>query len=189
MTKAKTLVHFLTAIALIIFGVVLFKIKSGDISMVKTQNADGSFDYSGLIKLVLTFSLCVLGFAGLITVLNDGEWGAWLGSAGVIVGVGAVGVLFDIAIITGTAIAGLYFVWWIIASVRCLRATWGGYTEDKIMAVCRFILALAMGTFVLVFMTLPDTAEVSGVYTLAGIASIVGAVAVAIEGIVWRKFV
>lgn len=189
MERRKTLVHFLGAIFLVIFAVVLFKIKSGDIIMAHTPKADGSYDYSGLIKLTITFTLCILAFAGLITVLNDGEFMAWLSSAGIIVAFGVVGVIFDIGMITGALIAGVYCLWWSIASIKSLIANWDSYMPCKIMAICRVVLAVMLGFFVLVWLSIPVGLEpVSGVYTWAGVLSIIGAVAMFIEGCIWFKY-
>ena len=60
MEKSKTLVHFLAAVLLIVFAVAIFKVKNGTVSLVRPRNEDGSYDFSGLLSLVILFNLCIL---------------------------------------------------------------------------------------------------------------------------------
>lgn len=196
MEKKKTIVHFLGAIIFIVFAVMLFNVANGTISMERPKNPDGSFDYSGLLSLAIPFNLCIIALAGLITVLNEGEFHAWLVSSGVILVVAVVGFFLDIMKITGIVIAGLYSIWWMIASVRGLRATWGnGFWVDRIMAVGRFMVAVTLVFFVLTWVFIPvelgvpvDMSVASGICTWAGVLSLVSAVALFVEGVIWVKY-
>ena len=100
MTKRKTIVHFLTAIPLVILGLNMFKIASGEISFDLHILADGARDMSAPRSIVLPLMIAILGFAGLITILNDGEFLDWAKAAGVILLIGGIGcfTLYNVAI-------------------------------------------------------------------------------------------
>ena len=197
MEKSKTFVHFLTAVLLIVFAVAIFKVTNGTVSLVRPQNQDGSYDFSGLLSLIIPFNLCILAFAGLITVLNDGEFGAWFGAAAVIVGIALVGFFLGFSPFAGLLVAGLYAVWWLIAAFKNLIATWGdnGFWASRLLALCRIVLAAAMCMIFLFWLATPfesmdilQDADIVRQYNLTAIACIVGAVALGVEGILWLNF-
>ena len=96
MEKKKTIVHFITAIVFVIFALQLFKIANGEATTDRFPNPDGSFDYSPVLAVYVPFILCILGLAGLIVALQDGEFGAWLGSLGAIAVICLGGYLLDL---------------------------------------------------------------------------------------------
>lgn len=199
MEKKKTIAHFFGVIAMIAFAVTLFQIASGKISLVETQRPDGSFDKTGILKLVIAFSVAIMALAALITVLQDGEFMAWLGSVAVIAIIAAVGFFLGISVITGALVAGLYAIWWLIASLRHVSTLWheDAWWASRLMALCRILIALAVCVFVVVWLMLPsatipitDPSQVTivKVYTVGGVAAIVAAVALFIEAVLWIKF-
>lgn len=198
MEKRYTIVHFLAAAALIAFAVVLFCVAGGSISMARLQNPDGSFDYGPIFALLIPFCLCIISFAGLITILQEGEFTAWLSSAGVIIVIGFVGLLFNMAPFAGVVLAGLYAIWWSIAGIRTVIATWGddGYWASAIMAIGRLLLAAALVSFVFAWITIPteigavnemtSTAVTSCI--VSGALSIAAAVGLVAETLVWIAY-
>ena len=194
MDKKKTLVHFLAAAAMVFMAFTLFGIAGGSISMQPTKNEDGSFSYDGLVRLLFAFDLCILTFAGLIVILNDGMFTEWLPSAGIIVGLTLVGFFLSFSPIIGFILSGLYGIWWLIASIRSLAASWGENSSaaSVLMAICRIVMAITLLSFLGIWALLPDTAvvakEVVEVYTGIGILAIAAAVALCIEGFIWLKY-
>lgn len=194
MDKKKTLVHFLAAAAMVFMALTLFGIAGGSISMQPTKNEDGSYSYDGLVRLLFAFDLCLLAFAGLIVILNDGMFSEWLPSAGIIVGLTVVGFLLMFSPIIGFILSGLYGIWWLIASIRSLAASWGENSSGAsvLMAICRVVMAVALLSFLGIWGLLPDTAVVAeatvSVYNGIAVLSIVAAVALCIEGFIWLKY-
>ena len=196
MEKKHTLIYFIGAIAFIVFGILLFKVANETMLLEKTLQEDGSYEQNELLLMVAVFSVCILCLAGLIVVLNEGEFSAWLSSAAVIVGVNFVGFFIGISSIASTAIAGLYGIWWLIAALRSVISTWGEneYWESTVMAIGRVVVALTLISFVLIwmssFMTPADEAWATNamIYKISGIMSIVSGAALAFEGFLWYKY-
>ena len=196
MEKKNTIVHFLCAVALICFAVILFKIANGSISMNRIQNEDGSFEPGGLLPLMLGFNACIIGLGGLITILQEGEFVEWVKSCGVILGFALVGFMFDITSITELLIGGIYAVWWAIASIRSLIESWGenGFTLSRIIAVCRILTALALISFIPVWIFVPSSylpvdnmRSIIAICNVSGILTLLSAVGAITEGIIWLK--
>ena len=197
MEKSKTLVHFLAAVLLIVFAVAIFKVTNGTVSLVRPLKEDGSYDFSGMLSLVVPFNLCILAFAGLITVLNEGEFSAWFGAAAVIVGIAAVGFFLGFSPFAGLLVGGLYAVWWLIAAFKSVIATWGdnGFWASRLLAFCRLLVAAMLAVFVLFWLATPyesmdvlQDAAIVTMYNWTGVACIVGAVALCVEGVIWLIF-
>ena len=195
MERRHTIVHFLAAAALIAFAVVLFCVAGGSISMARPQNPDGSFDYSPLFALMIPFALCIISFAGLITVLQEGEFTAWLSSTGVIILLAFIGFIFDAVPAFAIILGGLYAVWWTVAGVRSLISSWGydGFWASAIMALARLLLAAALVSFVFVWTSTPTdigapnvmTADAISTCIWSGVISIAAAIGMIAEAVLW----
>ena len=197
MEKKSTFIHFLCAIALIYFAIVLFCVANGSISMERPRLPDGSFDASGLIKVLIPFNLCILCFGGLITVLNEGEFRDWLPSAGIILAFAFIGFIFDLSNFMGLLIGGVYAVWFTITGVknliRSFFSSYGFYGPSILMSLCRIVLAGTLIFFVFFWVNFPineafavdsfaaDTCRWAGGFAIAS------AVALIVEAVIWIK--
>ena len=197
MTKRKTIVHFLTAIPLVILGLNMFKIASGEISFDLHILEDGARDMTAPQSIVLPLMIAILGFAGLITILNYGEFLDWAKAAGVILLIGGIGcfTLYNVAIFL---LAGLYCLWWGIASVKGLFQTLSDQEgwEGLVMAIFRIVMAVM---FFMVFMVgintpgmyFPEsgslTEGLANWSTWAGIFCFASAVGLVVEALIWRR--
>lgn len=197
MDRSKTFVHFLAAIAFIAMAIVLFSIAGGSISMERVQKENGAYTFGGSLPFSITFSICLILLAAIITVLQEGEFMDWLPSCGVIVLISGVSLLFGFSMFAGVVLGGLYTVWWLIASIKTLRASWGynGFFADALLALCRFVLTGALFTLVMAWGMLPvsigsvpDMEVISRYGTIAGVGSILAAVALCVEGGLWIKY-
>ena len=197
MEKKGTIVHFLCIATLISFAVILFMIANGSISMDRLQNEDGSFDFGGLLPLMIGFNLCVMGFGGLITVLRQGEFFDWVKSCGVILLFAVVGFMFDITTVTELVITGVYAIWWLIAGVRGIIENWGekGFVLGRIMAICRITIAIALIAYAPVWIFVPSSHLpvdniniVIGICNWAGALSLLAAVGLGVESFIWLKY-
>lgn len=195
MEKKKTIVHFLAAIAFVVFALALFKIASGEATTDRFPNPDGSYDYGPVLKLFIPFDICIVMLAGIITALQDGEFGAWLGSLGAIALISVVGVLFDFMSLAAVLIGGVYVIWWGIVAVKSLAANWNSfYWENKVLAIVRTLVAATLVAFVLVWVKLPlefdvvqDMSQVIPFCSWAGGLAIATAVGLVVEGALWIK--
>lgn len=196
MEKKHTLVHFLTAAALVYFAVALLNIANGTATTDRFPNPDGSYDYSSVLALYIPFNLCIIGLAGLITVLQEGEFGAWLGAVGVIVLISLVGVFLNLMQGAAFLVGGIYAVWWSISAIRNLAAHWDSfYWENKLLALCRILIAAALVLFVIAWMALPmefdvvqDMSQAMPICGWAGGLAIAAAVALVVEGFLWIRY-
>ena len=195
MEKRKTIVHFLTAIAFVIFALQLFKIANGEATTDRFLQSDGSYDYTPILNLYAPFLLCIVGLAGLIVTLQDGEFMAWLGSLGAIALIAFGGYLFNGMDIAGILIGGVYTIWWGIVAIRSLAYHWDSfYWENKVLVVTRILTAVALGLFVVMWSNLPtafdivqDMTKVMPICAWAGGLAIASAVGLAVEGILWIR--
>ena len=196
MEKKHTIVHFLAAAALVAFAVALFNIASGVATTDRFPNPDGSYDYGPVLAIFIPFDLCIIAFAGLITVLHGGEFGAWLGSVGAIVVISLIAYFLNMMSIAAVLIGGVYSIWWGISAVRNLAEHWDSfYWENKLLAVCRVLIAIALVLSVCVWFVLPvefdvvqDMSQAMPICGWAGGFAIAAAVALAIEGLLWIKY-
>ena len=195
MDRKKTIVHFLTAIAFVIFAIQMFQIASGTATTDRFPNPDGSYDYSSVLALYAPFLLCIVALAGLIVALQDGEWGAWLGSLGAIAIIALGGYFLDMMNVAAVLIGGVYTIWWAIVAFKTLAYHWDSfYWENKVLAVVRLLIAVALASFVLVWLTLPlefdivqDMSQTIPFCACGGALAIAAAVGLAIEGILWIR--
>lgn len=195
MEKKKTIVHFLTAAAFVVFALALFKISSGEANTDRFPNPDGSYDYSSVLKLYIPFNICIVMLAAMITALQDGEFGAWLGALGAIAVIAVVGCFLDLMGIAAVLVGGVYVIWWGIVAVKTLAAHWDSfYWENKVLAIVRTLLAASLVLFVIVWMSLPlefdvvqDMSQVMPICGWAGGLAIATAVGLVVEGALWIK--
>ena len=191
MEKKHTIAHFFTAIVFVIFAIALLKISSGAATTDRFKN-----DYGPVLALYIPFLLCIVGLAGIITVLQEGEFLDWLKSVGVIALIGLAGFIFDGMQWAAALVGGLYAVYWTIVALRSLANNWDAYEwENKLLALARVLIAAALVLAVVVWVQLPVerdvTQDMSSVTTICGWAggvAIAAAVCVFIEGVLWIKY-
>lgn len=191
--KKKTVVHILGAIFLVWFAIVMFRVASGSISMLLPFKENGAVDFSNRFKLLIPYALCMVVFAGLIVILNDGEFMEWLPSAGIILGLTFGGALIGFYKYICVLLSLVYAVWWLIASFRNLKSAWDG--PAFIMALCRICLTAAICGFVLGWAAVPtESVEIvagsaqAQSFTIAGILALVGAGGLVGEAFLWIKY-
>lgn len=203
MERKHTVVYFLTAIALLAFGIILFMIPSGNIL---AADGDGNFIYPTLRIPLIAYGACILGFLGIITILREFiEPSLWF----------SVGTLFAVAALLCywigiTSVLGLLFSlafggWFLLAGIRSLIASWYDYEPwmNIVVAICRVAASAALFSYIAVWLQIP-TAQSSkwDLYTfeqiltepatqsvcfLAGALSIAAAVGVVVEAVLWIK--
>ncbi len=196
MEKKKTIAHFLAAIAFVVFAIALFKISSGEATTDRFPNPDGSYDYSSVLKLFIPFNICIVMLAAIITALQDGEFGAWLGAFGAITLIAVVGCFLDLMSIAAVLVGGVYVIWWGIVAVKSLAAHWNSfYWENKLLAIVRTLVAATLVMFVIVWLMLPlefdvvqDMTQVMPICGWAGGLAIATAVGLVVEGALWIKY-
>ena len=198
MTKQKTLVHFITAIVFVIFGITLFRIASGELSLDYALKESGAQDRSTLTAFVIPFVLCILSLAGLICILQDADsWLPWLESAGAILAISVIGYFIHYSGMV-VLLAGIYFLWWAIASIRNLISIWYDLEtwENWVLLVARLLIVATLFLTVCVAIHMPNVPlpETGGLTptlktncTWAGILAIATAVGLVFEGILWRR--
>ncbi len=200
MTRGKTAIHFLTAIVLIVLAIVLFNFASGKLTFDKIPKENGKYERGAIVAFMLPLTLVILGFAGLIVALNDGLFMDWLQSAGVILLFGVVGgMIIGWYKLGAVLMAGVYFLWWGIASIKYFIRSWWDLSAWQNIVVALFRLLMAgMFLMIVIFVLSAPTLDVQpGVSTYtpdlavnarwAGLFCIGSAVGLFIEGILWRR--
>lgn len=201
MEKKHTVVYFLTSAALIAFAVILFGIPSGNIL---TAYEDGTFNYSTLLKPLLAYGACILGFLGIITLLQEMiEASLWFSAGALLLIIGLVSYFLNMMALVGFLVSLVFGGWFLIAGIRSLISSWYDYEPWLNIAVtlCRVAAAAAILSYIFVWLTIPTTVSssydlltfeqmmadpaVHSACTLSGILSIVAAIGVAIEGVLW----
>ena len=140
--------------------------------------------------------LSIAGLAAMITVLNEGEFGAWLGAVGVIAGFGLVGFLLNLMNIAALLLGGVYALWWSIAAIKNLGANWDSFEwENRVLAVTRLLIAVALVLSVFVWINLPlefgvaqDMTQVMPLCGWAGGLAIAAAAGTFLEGVLWVRY-
>ena len=197
MEKKHTLVHFLTAVALVVFAINMFKIASGETTVVWIKQADGSYSQDGLLSLIIPFTLVILGLAGMIVILNEGEFLEWLPSAGIIVGIMFFTTLFGFSLLGVVIVGGLYCVWWGIATFKTLRVAFceDDYWENKLMSALRIPTVAFLALFLIAYGSFPagairefDITPYVSICNWSAIIAIVAAVCLVVEAIMWIRY-
>ena len=197
MEKKHTIVHFLTAIALVILAINLFKVASGETSVVWVKQPDGAYTQDGLLSLVIPFTIIILCLAGLIVILNEGEFLEWLPAAGVIVGIMFFTTLFGFSLLGVVVVGGLYFIWWAIATFKSLKYAFfeDDYWESKLMSACRIPIVVFLALFVIAYGSFPagairefDITPYVSICNWAAIVALIAAVCTVVEAIMWIRY-
>ena len=198
MTKSKTIVHFLTAGCFIFLAITLFRLGRGDISLEPYIKPDGAMRYKGFAALAWPVTMTILCLAGLITTLNDGLFMDWAKAAGVILLISVVRYWFGASRTAMILSTGLYFIWWAIAGIKSLIASWYDLEiwQNTILAFARIAIAATLFCTVTTLINLPTV--ISNDYTLTeaalswsrwgGIAGIATGALVFFEGVLWARY-
>ena len=203
MERKHTAVYFLTAIALIAFAVVIFGISNGT---VLTAYDDGDFNYSTLLTPLLAYGACLLGFLGIITLLCETiEPSLWFSVGCLFVVAALISYLLGLTMLLGILFSLAFGGWFLLAGIRSLVASWYDYEPwlNLTVAVCRVAAGAALLSYILLWSAIPTTptskydlqsfAEIMAdpglhsVCTLSAVLSIVAAVAIAVEAVLWIK--
>ena len=200
MTRGKTAIHFLTAIILVVLAIVLFCFASGKLTFDRVLKDNGKYDKGAITAFMLPLTLVILGFAGLIVAINDGLFMDWLTSAGVIALFGIVGgIFFGWYRLGAVLMAGVYFLWWGIASIKYFISCWWDLSawQNIIVALFRLVMAGMFLMIVVFVLSAPGAMAEVGVSTYtpdlavnakwAGLFCIGSAVGLFVEGILWCR--
>jgi hypothetical protein len=198
MTRGKTVVHFLTAGCFIFLAIMLFRLANGKIDLAPYIRPEGGQRYKGFAALAWPLALTILCLAGMITTLNDGLFSEWAPAAGVILLLMLGGYWFGMARGVMMLVAGIYFIWWAIAGIKSLIASWYDLEiwQNMILAIARILIAATLLLVVITLFYLPMvhadsyvlSAEAIKFSKWAGIAGIATGALVFFEGVLWARY-
>lgn len=203
MERKHTAVFFLTAIALLAFGIILFMIPGGSIL---TADDNGDFIYDTLRIPLIAYGACILGFLGIITLLRDIiEPSLWFSVGALLFIAGLIGYFLNMMMFIGLLVSLAFGGWFLLAGIRSLIASWYDYEPwlNILVAVCRVAASVAIFSYAIVWLAIPTTMSspydpytfeqimadpaTQEVCIIAGALSIAAAIGVAIEAILWIK--
>lgn len=199
MTKGKTVVHFLAAGCFVFLAIMLFRLANGKIDLAPVVLEGGAQRYKGFAALAWPLTMTILCLAGLITTLNDGLFSEWAPAAGVILLLQVGGYWFGMSRGMMILVTGIYFIWWAIAGIKSLIASWYDLYiwQNLILAIARILIAATLFLVAVTLMNLPMVHDTNG-YVLtetaldcakwAGIASIAAGGFVFFEGVLWARY-
>ena len=204
MERKHTVVYFLTAIALVAFGIILFMIPSG--SILYADDGEGVFIYETIKTPLIAYAACLLGFLAIITVLQEIiEASLWFSAGTLIVVACLIGYWFGINTLIGVVASLVFGGWFLVAGIRSLIASWYDYEPwlNIVAAICRGTACAALFSYIPVWLQIPASypskwdlftfsqimadPNTANVCLIAGALSIAAAIGMAVEAILWIK--